>query len=313
MLEQNGQDAGLDFGNELATALGLGNAPLADPNPSPAYNADPTLSSIQTQSSTADNPVQQASQPQDTPHTQPNQDETRFEFWQSKYNQLENEYKSFKEQGETKAPYYDIAEYLYNNPKALLALEEQLNGQPSQGNQPPKVEAPVMPTKPVKPANYSRYDAMNDPESESSKYEDAFRDYQSSLTEYMVASSEYEKRMIQEERNRQLQLQAQQQKQEQFRNSVITSGLSMDKFDDFNKVLNSPISMDPKNLIFYYNYLKGAQSGVPPQTVATQQFDSQAQRLATPPPPGGVAGVTTATPTDEDAFVRDLLLSNSRK
>ena len=85
--------------------------------------------------------------------------------------------------------YIPIARYLKDNPDALEAVGKALFGKTEQPAQP---EAPplVKPVKPKKPEGYSKYEAQNDPDSLSAKYEEALIDYNEKLAEYLDRVSE---------------------------------------------------------------------------------------------------------------------------
>lgn len=82
--------------------------------------------------------------------------------------------------------YLPIARYFQENPEALEAVGRNMFA-PEQKQEVPK-EQPVTlekPQKPVKPANYSRYEALNDPDSESAKYDEMLLEYNEKLADYL--------------------------------------------------------------------------------------------------------------------------------
>lgn len=227
----------------------------------------------------------------------------RYKYWQSKYDQLQKDFNEVKSKAEINGDYAPIAEFLYQNPQALLKLQEQLQESAPKSDAP---QMPVAPGKPERPANYSRYEAMQDPESASAKYDEALMNYNSDMLDYMNAKQLYNE----QQQYAQMQAVAEKErvarKQEAFKADLLASGLKAEEYSNFMKLMNGEESVNPKNLIAYYKILSG--SGITKQQLQTDEFLRQQTRMKdNPKPAGSEGGDTTATPTDDEAFNNDML------
>ena len=222
---------------------------------------------------------------------------------ESKHDKLLKELEATKSKSEINQDYAPIAEYLYQNPAALLKLQEQLaeSSPKESGPQPP-----VAPGKPERPANYSRYDALQDPESASAKYDEALMSYNSDMLDYMNAKQLYNEQQQYSQMQAVAEKEKAARKQEAFKADLLANGLKPDEFGDFVSKVNGPDSMNPKNLIAYYKILAG--TGVTKTQLQAEEFAKQQARIANNPrPTGSEGGESTATPSDDDAFNNDML------
>ena len=96
-----------------------------------------------------------------------NNDEVRYQYWQSQAAKLQNQVDEMKE-------YQPMVDYLRNNPQAVQNLtpggETPVEQAPTSQEQ---EEFPPPPAKPEQPAGFSREEAFTDPASTSAKYLDA--------------------------------------------------------------------------------------------------------------------------------------------
>lgn len=239
----------------------------------------------------------------ETNFTEEEKEAKRYAYWQAKHDKLQEEMKAVKQKAEINQDYAPIAEYLYQNPQALLKLQEQLAESSPKESGP---QQPVAPGKPERPANYSRYEALQDPESASAKYDEALMTYNSDMLDYMNAKQMYNEQQQYAQMQAAAERERAARKQEQFKSDLLASGLKPDEYNDFLETVNGPKSMDPKNLIAYYKILAG--TGVTKTQLQAEEFArQQARSKNNPPPVGSEGGETTAAPTDDEAFNNDLL------
>lgn len=230
-------------------------------------------------------------------------EQKRYEYWQSKHDELSNKYKALESEVSTTKDYAPIAEYLYQNPQALLKLQEQLGADTSK-----VVEdrSPKAPEKPEQPANYNAYEALNDPESVSFKYNQARLDYTTRMIEYMNDKQVYNETVAQEAQRRQQEEYLAQQKQLKFRGDLLAHGLKEEELDTFNQLMYSQDSLKPENIIKYYRLL--TQSGMTKEQLATESYEAQQKRLNNNPlPVGNTGGEKTQPPSENDLFNQSLL------
>ena len=231
-------------------------------------------------------------------------DKKRYEYWQSKHDHLRDDYAKLKDKATVDNDYAPIAEYLYNNPQALLKLQEQLTQESAVETNAPQM--PKQPEKPERPANYSKYEAIQDPESIHAKYEEAQMSYQMDMLDYMNDKQQFIENKQQAEMQATMQQQQQTREQERFKSDLINNGLDANEYSDFIDKMYGKESTDPQNLIKYYKMLTG--TGVTKGQLSKKEFEEQQQRIMNNPPPvGSEGGETTATPTEEELFNQSLL------
>lgn len=217
----------------------------------------------------------------------------RFQYWQSKHDKVKAENEKLKEKLGTASEYSDdvleIAGLIKKHPQALDVLQKAMNGEPVG----PAAEAqpPQKPTRPTKPANYNRYDAINDPESESAKYQDALEDYHLKRDEYddYMAEMTVKQRKEAEKRQKQMQLQ-QQQQQEVIRTLKYEHNLNDKEVDDFIQFASAP-NPSLEDLVELYRLRSGKKPGdAAVRQKAEELKQKQALRKKNPPPPNGTQG-----------------------
>lgn len=241
--------------------------------------------------------------PTETNLTDEEKDTKRYEYWQGKHDKLVKDMDVVKSQSEINKDYAPIAEYLYQNPQALLKLQEQLAESAPQESTP---QIPTAPEKPERPANYSRYDGMQDAESASAKYDEALMSYNSNMLDYMNTKQIYNEQQQYAQMQRTAEQERVVRKQEAFKADLLANGLKSENYNDFVKKVNGAESMDPKNLIAYYKILAG--TGITKSQLQAEEFARQQARVKNnPPPAGSEGGEPTAVPSDDDAFNNDML------
>ncbi len=87
-----------------------------------------------------------------------------------------------------------IAEYILKDPEVLDIVDRKMKGLPliQPKDVPPADVVPDEPEPPARPVNFSLEDAMNDPESDSYKYEIAIREYPVKLRTWQKAKDQHD-------------------------------------------------------------------------------------------------------------------------
>jgi len=167
------------------------------------------------------------------------------------------------------------------------------------------MEAPIKPLRPDKPANFSRYEANNDPESESAKYLDALEDYQAEKEMYEDEVMEYnqylQKQQIQQQQATE---QRKQQIYELGQRIMTEKKYTQEQAVDFLQWAANPQPSLP-TLLAIYEKEKGITSN-PSKPIAS--------KTAKPPLPAGAgSGFTTPPVTTENAFEASLGATDRRR
>jgi len=194
------------------------------------------------------------SKPQEEPSVQSQADneEVRYQYWQSQADKMKNE--------------RDILQQQFN----YIATQ-----QPPQQQEPaqePEPDFPAPPEKPEKPYNFSMDEALADPNSESAKFAHSEQAWRDEMDEYKNLQFEYQMAMLQDERDqmrqqRQTDIQRQQAEQQQAQEITNVRTQIMDKFkvdsqtaEDFVRVMSDPSSISLDNLWRLYASDKGFSS-----------------------------------------------------
>ena len=224
------------------------------------------------------------SQPQGTPLEQPPADnnEVRYQYWQSQADKLKNERDQIQQQ---------FNQLAVNN----QALPETQQAEEAE----PEIEFPDPPEKPHKPYNFSMDEAMSDPSSESAKFVQSEQTWRDEMDDHKNLQFEYQMAMLQDERD-EMQVQRQQdiqrsesERQQAAQVSTIKEQV-MNQYqvdsqvaDDFVRVMSDPSSISMDNLWKLYASDKGL--GSPAPTVNTPSGDfQQVQRAQQIPASMGV-------------------------
>jgi len=265
------------------------------------------------------NQVAPASAPQGQPepvqetNTQPtqNNDETRYQYWQSQADKYKNELDTVKQQ--------------QTQIQAPVAQPEPV--------QPAKQEDsfPAAPDKPNMPRTFNREEAYSDPSSESARYLDEVESWRDDISEYNALRSQYQSAVL-EDKIHQMEeakvveakrFEARQQKaeqQNQVRAHVVGHyGMSDNEASDFLNTMSDPKSINIDNLVQLYRMRNSAAAQ--PATPATPSPEFQQTRNAQQVPspmgvmPSGQSGADTKTLEDKimDTMVGDFNSKNPWK
>jgi len=238
----------------------------------------------------------------ETPTSNEN-DERRYQYWQSQADKLKNENEALKQQ--------QIAP---QQPQAQVAPQ-----------QPKQEEFPPPPSKPAKPAGFSREEAYTDPTSDSAKYLDGIEQWRDNMDEYRDLRTQYDNAVVQErldaedERRRQISIQRQQhdsamaQQREAYEHVQGHYGLSPQDAQEFVQTMSKPESLTMDNLVALYRIQKG-QGNTTEQSVPTQpsQAFQQAKNAQQVPSPMGVqpSGDNQVEGKNESDQIMDNLISD---
>lgn len=234
-------------------------------------------------------------------------EEVRYQYWQSEADKAKNENEQLKK----------TVEILQQT------IQKPAESQPEEISSEPEIEPfRDAPQKPSKPAGFNRAEAIDDPNSASAQYLDAMDSYRDEMDIYNADKLEYESNLINIEREALIEEQkrqkdafeAEQRNQEQVSN--ITQQLRSqynandDEVNDFIQKMSDPESLNIDNLWRLYQMDKGK---VPEQPVAqpSPQFN-QVQRAQSVPAPMGVQSSANMQQTGKSAsdLIMDDLISD---
>ena len=229
----------------------------------------------------------------------PNQenDQVRYEYWQSQAAQMKNQLDAVKE-------YMPMVDYLRTNPEAVQNITP--GGQPQAQGEAPKSqepeEFPPPPEKPEQPRGFSREEAMGDPSSDSAIYLDTVEKWRDDMQTYNQLASQYEIAKMRENYDEKV---SALEKQETVRNAKAAEAEEMgrirsfvgnkydlgDNLDHFINTMNDPKSINMDDLVGYYQYKNGLAAQRAPQVEPPKQASNnfrQTQRAQSVPRPMGV-------------------------
>ena len=227
-------------------------------------------------------PEEVATQTQEEPSVQPQADneEVRYQYWQSQADKLKNERDQLQSQ--------------FNTLATQQAPQQQQ--EPEQEVEP---EFPAPPEKPARPYNFNMDEAMADPQSESARFVQQEQSWREENDEYKNLQFEYQMAMMQDERDKLQQdrqndisrRNAEQQQTEQI-NGVRSQVMDKYKVDqttaeDFIRVMSAPESVSIDNLWKLYATDKGLSSPQPAQAAPSADFQ-QVKRAQQVPASMGV-------------------------
>ena len=227
-------------------------------------------------------PEEIATQTQKEPSVQPQADneEVRYQYWQSQADKLKNERDQLQSQ--------------FNTLATQQAPQQQQ--EPEQEVEP---EFPAPPEKPARPYNFNMDEAMADPQSESARFVQQEQSWREENDEYKNLQFEYQMAMMQDERDKLQQdrqndisrRNAEQQQTEQI-NGVRSQVMDKYKVDqttaeDFIRVMSAPESVSIDNLWKLYATDKGLSSPQPAQAAPSADFQ-QVKRAQQVPASMGV-------------------------
>ena len=232
---------------------------------------------------------------------QTNNDETRYQYWQSQADKYKNELESLKQQ------------------QAVPAQVET----PAQPAQAPVEEFPAAPEKPQRPRTFNREEAYSDPNSESARYLDELEGWRDDINEYNSLKSQYQTAIMEEKFNKIEQSRVEEAKKQQaaqqksaqeaeVRNHVMGHyGMSQNEAVDFMTKMSDPSSITVDNLVQLYRMQKGEAAPVT-NTPAPSDAFTQTKNAQQVPSPMGVMPSGNSN-TDTNSFedkIMDTMIGN---
>tara|TARA_R100001594_G_scaffold3754_6_gene13852 strand:- start:1335 stop:2258 length:924 start_codon:yes stop_codon:yes gene_type:complete len=258
---------------------------------------------------TTGNEVQPESAPQGQPepvqetNTQPtqNNDETRYQYWQSQADKYKNELEAVKQQ----------------------QAEMQKQPEPAQPAQ-PEESFPAPPSKPAVPRTFNREEAYADPNSESARYLDEMDSWRDDMSEYNSLRNQYQTAVLEDKINQMEEAkvveakkfeaqQKQAEQQSQVKAHVVGHyGMSESEANDFLNTMSDPKSINIDNLVQLYRMRNSsnAQTTATPATPSpTFQQTQNAQQVPSPMGvmPSGQSGADTRSVEDK---IMDTMVGN---
>lgn len=225
-------------------------------------------------------PILAQEEPSEVVQPQGENDEVRYQYWQSQADKLKNERDQLQSQFNT------------------LATQQAPQPQQQEPEADVEPEFPAPPEKPAKPYNFSMDEAMADSQSESARFvqqETSWRDemdeYKNLQFEYQMAMMKEERDNIKQERQNDIQRREAEIARETQKNDVKSQIMNQFKVDsntaeDFVRVMSDPNSISLDNLWKLYSTDKGIST---PQKLATPSAEfKQVQRAQQVPPSMGV-------------------------
>ena len=253
-----------------------------------------------------------------------NNEQVRYNYWQSQAAQMKNQLDDVKE-------YMPMVDYLRTNPEAVANLTP--NGQAPVGKQPTSQapeEFPPPPEKPEQPRGFSREESMTDPNSESAIWQDSVDKWRDDMQTYNQLSSQYEIAKVRENYDTKVSVLEKQEAERtsraaearemgNVRNYVQTKYNLGPDLDNFINTMNDPKSINMDDLVGYYQY-KNGKTAAPQQQpqIQPQQASNnfrQTQRAQSVPRPMGVQpshNPKTAN-TGSSGFMDSIIKDNNNK
>tara|TARA_X000001382_G_scaffold114050_1_gene92140 strand:+ start:3498 stop:4469 length:972 start_codon:yes stop_codon:yes gene_type:complete len=253
-------------------------------------------------------PVEVTSQGTPAEESGVDNDVKRYQYWQSEADKARNEKQQLEER--------------------LQALEQQRN-QP----QPEEIEPieedlsfPDPPQKPGKPRSYSRTEALEDPESDSARYQEAVDNWRDDMDEYNRLHSQYTQAVMVEERERirndNREIQKAQAEKEAYSNNMAQMKqhlqanyqASDDEISRFVEVMDDPKNITVDNLFQLYRMQNGGQVANAPltQTAQSDSFEQRKRAQSVPSPMGVVTGQSSSQQSGQDSMM-DSMLNDYKK
>tara|TARA_R110002020_G_scaffold90061_6_gene219575 strand:- start:990 stop:1916 length:927 start_codon:yes stop_codon:yes gene_type:complete len=207
-----------------------------------------------------------------------NNDENRYQYWQSQADKYKNELDQVKQQ--QAAPV---------QPEA-----------PVQPAEPAVDEFPSAPSRPQQPRTFNREEAYTDSSSESARYLDELEGWRDNMNEYNSLKSQYQTAIIEEKFNNMEQARVDEIKKTQAaqeeasrvnevkRHVMGNHGMSDGEAQDFMSKMSDPSSITVDNLVQLYRMQKGGAAPVSNTPAEPSPTFTQTRNAQQVPSPMGV-------------------------
>lgn len=249
-------------------------------------------------------PAQPTTPPPTPLETPPDNDQVRFEYWQSESAKRDNKIEQLQE--------------TINN------LSKTQTPEPKKESAPVKEEFPPPPGKPETPIGYNREEAYADPNSASAQYDSKVEQWREDMVTYGNLQNQYQIAQMQEVYNKKIDdlqkvnLQRQnhdnEQRQVQKVRSYVASNYDLgDNLDNFVQEMSNPKSINMNDLVGYYKYKHGIAGATPNANAQPSSQFNQIKRAQSVPTPMGVKtgqGHQGTSPTD--SFMDSIIKGEGR-
>tara|TARA_R110002020_G_scaffold214532_2_gene421580 strand:+ start:739 stop:1650 length:912 start_codon:yes stop_codon:yes gene_type:complete len=209
-------------------------------------------------------------------NTDVNNDERRYQYWQSQADKLKAENEQLKTQ---------------QAPPVAPQVQEKSNEE----------QFPLPPSKPERPAGFNREEGFSDPSSQSARYLDAVDSWRDEISEYDRLKSQYDNAVLQEKFDnmetqrvenikRNQAYQAERRQTAEIKQHVMGHyGMDANQASDFIAKMSKPESLNIDNLVRLYQMNEGGtvQQGQPTNSQPSDTF-KQVQNAQQVPSPMGV-------------------------
>tara|TARA_R100000458_G_scaffold50112_1_gene50116 strand:+ start:831 stop:1784 length:954 start_codon:yes stop_codon:yes gene_type:complete len=238
-------------------------------------------------------------------------DNTRFEYWQSKAAKLENEMNQVKNA---------------QMQQQQLAMQQQQMMQQQQAQaQPAQEQFPDAPEKPKKPRNFSREEAYADGSSESARYLDEVEEWRDDMEEYKELRHQYDIALVQEQLRKEQEIRvaeaqrqqayAQQMQQVQQVSQTVQQkyGLNESEAQSFIKDMSSADSLTMDNLVQLWRMQNGQAAPVqnaPVQNAPSPTFQQTKRAQQIPSPMGTMPSTGTQAQGSTEDQIMDKMVSD---
>ena len=225
--------------------------------------------------------------------------EQAYQALQSEKDKLAFEAQKAKQELEEYRIYSPLIKYMQENPQVIETLGQSLVKKPEAKAS----ETLQRPEKPTKPANYSRYEANNDPDSGSAKYLDALEEYREQMEDYAVKSQEQKLSQIESEIQKDKAARQQQALLSEVNNVLVTKyGFTGELAKEFIKDMSNPEpTLDELVTLFK---VKKKMGNLSKEELAKRAALAKAK--VSPAPVAAAGGVTEPPSDDGELFQRSL-------
>jgi|TARA_Y100000310_G_scaffold231375_1_gene233910 hypothetical protein len=234
-------------------------------------------------------------------------DEVRYQYWQSQADKMKNERDQLQQQ--------------FNQ----LATQQTPAQQEPEPVAEPEPEFPDPPEKPQKPYNFSMDEALSDPSSESARFvqsEQVWRDqmdeYKNLQFEYQMAMMEDERGKLRKDRQDDIQRRDAEQKQAEQMNGIKSQIMDQYKVDsqvadDFVRVMSDPNSISLDNLWKLYASDRGYGSPQQPTNSPSGEFQQVKRAQQIPASMGVMPSQTRQNEGSVEDKIIDSMISDYNK
>ena len=219
-------------------------------------------------------------------------DERRYQYWQSQADKYKNELEAIKSQ-----PQQPVQE------QPVETKKEQVD------------DFPAPPSKPKRPRTFNREESYSDPTSESARYLDELEGWRDDINEYNTLKSQYQTAVIEDKFNKMENSRVEEAKKQQAhqqRSAQETEikghvmghyGMNETQAKDFMSKMSNPESLNIDNLVQLYRLQNGGapQQGTPAAPSQSFQQTKNAQQVPSPMGvmPSGQSGADTKSLEDK--------------